>query len=113
MREFVVCEGHNAREFLHPMGATVTTRGGGALLRWDDSLLLLRFCMHWDPQEFKHQELTRLIIQVFYEVYNELGHGFLEFTARDISVTRQRPLPVWFRGQQIGDFHPILWLPKP
>jgi len=79
--------------------------------------------MHWDPQEFKHRELTRLIIQVFYEVYNELGHGFLEsvyeramfiaFTARDISVTRQQPLPVWFRGQQIGDFHPILWLPKP
>jgi GxxExxY protein len=59
-----------------------------------------------------------LIIQIFYEVYNELGHGFLEsvyeramfiaFTARDIRVTRQQPLPVWFRGQQIGDFHPDL-----
>ena len=26
----------------------------------------------------KHQDLTDKIIGVFYEVYNELGHGFLE-----------------------------------
>lgn len=26
----------------------------------------------------KHRELTQRIIGVFYEVYNELGHGFLE-----------------------------------
>lgn len=25
-----------------------------------------------------HQELTESIIKTFYEVYNELGHGFLE-----------------------------------
>jgi len=24
----------------------------------------------------KHEQLTGQIIQVFYEVYNELGHGF-------------------------------------
>jgi GxxExxY protein len=28
--------------------------------------------------EIKHRELTYKIIGVFYEVYNELGHGFLE-----------------------------------
>lgn len=27
----------------------------------------------------KHRDLTQKIIGVFYEVYNELGHGFLEF----------------------------------
>ncbi len=25
-----------------------------------------------------HQELTEVIIKTFYEVYNELGYGFLE-----------------------------------
>jgi GxxExxY protein len=26
----------------------------------------------------KHRELTQNVIGVFFEVYNELGHGFLE-----------------------------------
>jgi len=26
----------------------------------------------------KHEQLTGKIIEIFYEVYNELGHGFLE-----------------------------------
>ena len=29
-------------------------------------------------KDFKHGELTDKVIRVFYEVYNELGHGFLE-----------------------------------
>lgn len=28
--------------------------------------------------ELLHRELTEIIIKTFYEVYNELGHGFLE-----------------------------------
>ena len=28
----------------------------------------------------KHAELTDKIIGVFFEVYNELGHGFLEYS---------------------------------
>jgi len=70
--------------------------------------------MHWDPVNYKHQELTELIIQAFYEVYNELGHGFLESVYEEaiyrvlrqkaVDVQRQSPLPVWFRGEQIGDF---------
>ena len=62
----------------------------------------------------KHRELTEKIIGVFYEVYNELGHGFLEsvyekafeiaLTSKGISVLRQIEVPVWFRGKQIGDF---------
>ena len=62
----------------------------------------------------KHRELTEKIIGVFYEVYNELGHGFLEsvyerafeiaLKSKGIDVMRQIEVPVWFRGQQVGDF---------
>ena len=34
--------------------------------------------MNTDAHGLKHQELTGEIIRVFYEVYDELGHGFLE-----------------------------------
>jgi len=62
----------------------------------------------------KHRELTEKIIGVFYEVYNELGHGFLEsvyekafeiaLTSKGIGVLRKIEVPVWFRGQKVGDF---------
>jgi len=32
--------------------------------------------------QLKHSELTELIIGVFYDVYNELGFGFLESVYR-------------------------------
>jgi GxxExxY protein len=70
--------------------------------------------MHWDPANYKHQELTEAIIRGFYQVYNELGHGFLEsvyeaalcrvLQENGILIQRQYPLTVWFRGEQIGDF---------
>jgi GxxExxY protein len=72
----------------------------------------------WQPQDYKHQELTRGVIRVFYDVYNELGHGFLEsiyqramfraLTTQGIAVTQQQSLAVWFRGEQIGEFRPDL-----
>ena len=62
----------------------------------------------------KHRDLTQKIIGVFYEVYNELGHGFLEsvyetafeiaLTAKGLTVLRQIEVPVWFRGKKVGDF---------
>jgi len=70
--------------------------------------------MSWDLANYKHQELTETVIQAFYEVYNELGHGFLEsvyeeaihrvLRQKTVQVQRQSPLPVWFRGEQIGEF---------
>ncbi len=61
-----------------------------------------------------HHQLTEKIIRVFYDVYNELGHGFLEsvyesamlIALREIGlqVDSQLPIPVWFRNQQIGLF---------
>ena len=65
-------------------------------------------------ENLKHHELTEKIIGVFYDVYNELGHGFLEsvyeqalafaLVQAGMRVERQVPVSVWFRGQQIGDF---------
>jgi GxxExxY protein len=67
-----------------------------------------------EESSFRHQQLTENLIGVFYEVYNELGYGFLEsvyesalsitFGARSLHFHRQSPVPVWFRGIQIGDF---------
>src|SRR3954464_6819181 len=67
-----------------------------------------------NPKALKHGELTEKIIQVFYEVYNELGHGFLESVYRNameiglrqsgLIVTRELPIAVWFRGEDVGDF---------
>ncbi|HWF03847.1 MAG TPA: GxxExxY protein [Candidatus Angelobacter sp.] len=62
----------------------------------------------------KHAELTETIIGVFYEVYNELGFGFLESVYRrslhmalrekGLSVEAEIPVPVFFRGVNVGDF---------
>src|SRR5437660_5025066 len=70
--------------------------------------------MNADPRGLKHKELTETIIGVFYEVYNELGHGFLEsvyekafeyaLASKGLEVLRQIDVPVWFRDQKVGDF---------
>lgn len=67
-----------------------------------------------ENEQFRHSELTKSIIGTFYEVYNELGHGFLEsvyenslaiaLRAKGFEVHQQIAVPVWFRGQQVGDF---------
>lgn len=70
--------------------------------------------MDTDKHRFKHKETTDKIIRVFYEVYNELGHGFLESVyersleialhSLGLKVCRQIQVPVWFRGKPVGDF---------
>ena len=70
--------------------------------------------MNTDIHRFKHGEITQKIIGVFFEVYNELGHGFLEsvyekslevaLNAMGVRVRRQIEVPVWFRNHQVGDF---------
>ena len=34
--------------------------------------------MNTDSHRFRHGEITEKIIGVFFDVFNELGHGFLE-----------------------------------
>jgi GxxExxY protein len=62
----------------------------------------------------KHEGITEKIIGVFYDVYNELGHGFLESVYEESMaialreaghhVIQQAPVSVHFRGQVVGDF---------
>ncbi len=62
----------------------------------------------------KHSHVTERIIASFYDVYNELGHGFLEsvyeealiivLKEKELSIIRQHRLPVWFREKKIADF---------
>ena len=64
--------------------------------------------------ELKHKEITHKIIGVFFDVYNELGHGFLEsvyqralamaFQSAGVKVQTHVKIPVWFRGQRAGQF---------
>jgi hypothetical protein len=60
--------------------------------------------------QLKHADVTERIIGVFYDVYNELRFGFLEsvyeasmviaLEQAGLKVSRQTPIPVWFRRQQ-------------
>jgi GxxExxY protein len=62
----------------------------------------------------KHGALTERIIRVFYDVYSELGNGFLESVYEEsmmialrqegIDASRQVPVAVSFRGYRVGDF---------
>jgi len=62
----------------------------------------------------KHKELTYKIIGVYFDVYNELGHGFLEsvyqrslglaLESAGLTVRNYVKIPVWFRGQRVGMF---------
>jgi len=73
-------------------------------------------------EQFRHSELTKGIIGVFYEVYNELGHGFIEsvyenslaitLRKKGFEVHQQIAIPVWFRGEQVGDFDADLMVNK-
>jgi GxxExxY protein len=63
----------------------------------------------------KHQAISRLILGAFYDVYNELGHGFLEkvyekvmvieLEERGLSVQPQAPIEVLYRGLVIGEYY--------
>ena len=67
-----------------------------------------------DTRVLKYRELTETIIGVFFDVYNELGHGFLEsvyekafdiaLRSKGLDVHCQIEVPVWFRGHTVGDF---------
>ena len=65
-------------------------------------------------KDYRHSELTRQIIGAAYRVYNALGPGFLErvyenalaMEAREsgLQVEQQRPVPVRYKGQLVGDY---------
>ncbi|MGA9565901.1 MAG: GxxExxY protein [Candidatus Korobacteraceae bacterium] len=65
-------------------------------------------------EDLKHSKLTEAIIGTFYDVYNELGHGFLESVYREamivalkqkgLAVDREKAVEIRFRGEVVGLF---------
>jgi GxxExxY protein len=61
-----------------------------------------------------HEDLTDKIIGIFYDVYNELGYGFLEKVYQNalyialkeagFKVEPQRQIKVVFRGIEVGEY---------
>lgn len=62
-----------------------------------------------------HQELTEVIIKTFYEVYNELGYGFLErvyqnslyleLKNKGLNVEAQKKIIVYYKGIKVGEYY--------
>lgn len=67
-----------------------------------------------DAVELVHRNLSERVIGAFYDTYNELGHGFLESVYENafaiqleqcgLSVKRQQPVVVRYRGRVVGEF---------
>ncbi|WP_394774300.1 GxxExxY protein [Flavobacterium sp.] len=65
--------------------------------------------------ELLHQKLTDVIIKTFYEVYNELGYGFLEkvylnslyleLKSKGLNVEAQRKIEVYYKGIEVGEYY--------
>jgi GxxExxY protein len=61
-----------------------------------------------------HSELTDKIIGCVYDVYNALGHGFVEKVYENalvlklrqmgLNITQQAPIKVYFEGLIVGEF---------
>ena len=62
----------------------------------------------------EHAELTEKIIGTFYDVYNELGYGFLESVYKKsmlialkkvgLQSEAEWPIKVYFEGEMVGEF---------
>ncbi|MEO8773491.1 MAG: GxxExxY protein [Gelidibacter sp.] len=65
-------------------------------------------------ENYKHTETTELIIKCFYNVYNQLGYGFLEKVYENamflelrnlgLFVEKQKRIIVYYKEQQVGDY---------
>ena len=64
--------------------------------------------------DYKHNDITELIIKAYYTVYNALGYGFLEklYVAAliiemqnlGLEVARNVAIPVYYAGKGIGEY---------
>ncbi len=67
-----------------------------------------------DGTALKHALITDAVISCFYDVYNELGYGFLESVYReammvalrslDLKVESEKAVQVYFRGERLAMF---------
>ncbi len=64
--------------------------------------------------EYLYQELSERIIKCFYEVYHNLGYGFLEkvyehammieLAKNDLPARNQQPIKVYYKNELVGDY---------
>ena len=64
--------------------------------------------------DFKHTDVTELIIKAFYTVYNSLGYGFLEKVYRNalaielrklgLDVIQEARIMVYYDGEVVGEY---------
>jgi GxxExxY protein len=65
--------------------------------------------------ELLHKELTDKILKIYYDVYNELGFGFLEkvyqnsmfieLKYRGFHVEAQKQIKVFYKGYEVGEYY--------
>ena len=65
--------------------------------------------------DLKHKELTDGILKTFYEVYKELGYGFLEkvyqnsmyieLKNKGYQVEAQNKIKVYYKGTEVGEYY--------
>lgn len=66
-------------------------------------------------EKFLHGEITQVIIQAFYKVYNELGYGFLEKVYENalfielektgLYIEKQRRIEVYYENEVVGSYY--------
>jgi GxxExxY protein len=64
--------------------------------------------------ELLHKDLTDVILKTFYEVYNDLGYGFLEkvyqnsllieLRNKGLNVIPQKKIKVFYKGNEVGEY---------
>jgi len=70
--------------------------------------------MDYSQDKYKHQDITRLIIKAFYNVYNTLGYGFLEKVYENallielrkfgLKAVAQVPIKVYYDKVMVGSY---------
>jgi len=73
-------------------------------------------------KNFPQQELTKSLIGIYYDVYNELGYGFLEkvyhkamiieLNKRGFEVEYEKKIRVFYKNEVVGDYFPDLIINK-
>ncbi|MBN1977031.1 MAG: GxxExxY protein [Anaerolineae bacterium] len=64
--------------------------------------------------DFKHIDITELVIKAFYRVYNALGYGFLEkvysnalvieLRRLELEVVQEARITVYYDGEVVGEY---------
>lgn len=73
-------------------------------------------------KNYPHQELTKSIIGIYYNVYNELGYGFLEkvyhramiieLNKNGYEVEHEKKIEVFYKSEVVGIYIPDLIINK-